>query len=257
MIPKYFWVILAMSLSLSSQAQVSGFLGKRKSFSFYTELTTSTNPAYRATKKAIEYNVNNSNGEISDIGAYVRLGVEYAHVYKRRKQRAGSIEVFRNGIGKTWLYASNSFEASPVFTTVHGIKLSYLQRTYGRKTQYSNLSNGNIAPLGRFTGWGLQVKLYQFRLHDTSKGEIYGVNSLKGAAPDILYEFGRNYAIAEKYLLTTSWRFGLLGIASLFGEEGRSSDSYTNNGSVLKKEAQDRLGWVDLYRFHIAFSLMK
>jgi hypothetical protein len=256
MTPKYFAFIVALLLGFTSQAQVSGFLGKRKSLTFYTDITPAFNQSYTASKKAIEQITNNTPRELYFVGAHVRLGVEYAHVYKRRKEMVGGLEVFRNGLGRANLYTLGG-SSNNVFATIHGIKLNYIKRSYGQKLKYSNVANGNIAPLGRFTGLGLQVNLFQFRFHDATKGEAYGVKGLKGATPDLIYEIGRNRVVAGKYLFTTSWRFGVLGLARIFNSNGFYNNSYEGNQIFLRKTARNTINWVDFYRVHLAFSLLK
>jgi hypothetical protein len=256
MTPKYLFVALAIFLSFSSQAQVSGYLGKRKSVGVFADITPSYDLQYRASKKAIDYFTNSGNSAGGALGVHVRLGAEYTFVYKRRKQHAGSFEVFKNGIGVLYLVPNNGSETNPVFTTVRGVQFAYAHRTYGRKSRYSSFASGNIAPLGRFRGYGVQVKFYQFQLHDASEGEAFGAGSLKGIAPDFFYEFGRNRVIADKYVLTSSWRFGLYGLLKSLSIED-SSETYLMNTDVLRSEARKGIGWVDIYRFHLSFGLLK
>jgi hypothetical protein len=243
---------LSLLLVFPLSAQVSGYLGKRKAIGVYFDLTPALNPSTGTSRAIDQVNAFSHSFDGEFLGLHTRLGVEYATVTQRRKLWAFGADISRiNYKSLIDLYIGDIPDPNKLTATVLKGQIEYRkfrQRHFGKE------SGVGLAPVGKFTGFGMRVGLLFPRVHNRNS-EVYGLSSKPIIVPDIYFTKGKSRVISDKILLTNNIRvgFGFL----YFWAKSEAGIFTTENQKNVQDALQYQSTLTDFVRLSVAVQMLR
>ena len=254
------FLVVALFLSCAAHAQISGYLGKR--FSLEADLQSiPTLSGITANNRGLgEHYGTESEKANANFALSWRVGVTASYAISRQRAVTLLTDYLKTGaiVNATSLYYSAANDQ--YFQDIHYLFYNLEGRTIGIGLRKFNSRKGALPPFGNFRGFTLEATFIKGKIIDkqTTLGgtdlEPRNTHAPLGIQPktqlfSIGWEFGENYIIADRFLLSFGGHLRLpLQLNALLGDGGEGGGS---NQAIFKQSALHRLSVHSLMTIHV------